>query len=213
MSREIVIVGAGGHAKTVIEAIRALQGWRIVGLVADAARGTAVLGVPILGDGGELGRLRREGLGDVFVAVGDNAARQRLGAAAVAHGFAVPSILHPAAIVSPSARIGSGVAVLARAVVGTETVVEDFAVVNTAAVVEHDGRIGPAAHVAPGCALAGAVTVGARALVGVGSAVRPGIRIGADALVGAGAAVVADVPDGVAVGGVPARPIRRALPG
>ena len=85
------------------------------------------------------------------------------------------------------------------------TRVGELAVVNTGAVVDHDNDIGPAAHVAPGVALAGNVRVGARALVGVGSAVRPGIRIGADAVVGAGSAVVADVADGAVVGGAPAR--------
>jgi acetyltransferase-like isoleucine patch superfamily enzyme len=100
---------------------------------------------------------------------------------------------------------------MARAVVGTETVVDSLAIINTAAGIDHDNRIGIAAHVGPGCALGGDVRVGLRALVGVGSAVRPGTRIGTDAVVGAGSSVVADVPDGAVVGGAPARPLRRKV--
>jgi len=98
-------------------------------------------------------------------------------------------------------------------VVGTQTIVHDFVIINTGAIVDHDNRLGAAAHIAPGSALAGTVTVGERTLVGVGSAVRPGITIGADALIGAGSAVVTDVADGAAVGGAPARPLRKPVAG
>jgi UDP-perosamine 4-acetyltransferase len=206
----LVIVGAGGHAKVVIEVFRALGGFRLVGLVDPAPPGGTVLGLPVLGGDEMLPALRREGVEAAFVALGHNRVRQRIGAELAGLGYALPVAVHPSALVSPSARIGAGAVVMARAVVGTETEVGDLAIVNTGAVIDHDNVIGAAAHVAPGCALAGVVRVGERSLVGVGSAVRPGIRIGADVTVGAGSAVVADVPDGLRVGGAPARPLRPA---
>jgi UDP-perosamine 4-acetyltransferase len=206
----LVLVGAGGHAKVVIEVARAQGRFAIVGVVDPRPPADRVLGVPVLGGDEALPRLRAEGVAWAFVALGGNAARERIGGALRAAGFRLATLVHPGAEVMPSARVGEGVVAMPRVVVGAEARVEDLAILNTGAVVEHDNLIGAAAHVAPGVALAGNVRVGARALVGVGSAVRPGVSIGADAVVGAGSAVVADVPAGATVGGAPARPLPAA---
>lgn len=203
-----LIIGAGGHAKVVIEAVRAAGLGEVVGIVDPAPASSHVLGVPVVGRDEDLPRLRSEGVTAAVVALGHNALRLRVGAVLRGLGYELPAVVHPSAFVAPSARVADGAVVMARAVVGTDTSVGALAIVNTGAVVDHDGVIGAAAHVAPGCALAGNVAVGERALVGVGSAVRPGIRIGADAVVGAGSAVVADVEAGGRVGGAPARPLR-----
>lgn len=205
-SPKLVLIGGGGHAKVIIEAVRAAGLFEIAGLVDPAQAGQLVLGVPVVTGGDEvLPGLRASGIGSAVIALGSNSARHRLGEIVRALGFQLPAIVHPTALIAPSAVLGDGVVVMARAVVGTQTKVADLAIVNTAAIIDHDNVIGAGAHVAPGCALAGNVHVGARALVGIGSAVRPGITIGDDAVIGAGSAVVSNIAAGSIVGGAPAR--------
>lgn len=206
----MVILGGGGHAKVVIEALRAAGFPPPLGILDPDPPAPAVLGVAVLGCNDLLEGLRAGGAATAVVALGDNRLRQRLGDRLSALGFALPPVLHPAACVSPSALVMEGAVIMARACIGPEARIGRLAIVNTGAVVEHDCRLGEAGHVAPGCVLAGDVVVGDRALVGVGSAVRPGIVIGADAVVGAGSAVVRDVPPGARVAGVPAAALGRS---
>src|ERR1700736_723761 len=207
--RSVVIIGAGFHAKVVLEAVRAMELFDVVGMI-DPGAHAEVLGVPVLGGDEILPSLREQGVVAAVAGVGENRLRQRLGARLRELGFALPPVIHPEAFISPTAQILDGAVIMARAVVGTQTIVREFAIVNTGAIIDHDNVIGEAAHVAPGCSLAGSVRIGARALVGVGSSIRPKITVGADAVVGAGSAVVKDVAAGAWVGGVPARPLRRA---
>lgn len=209
----IIGLGAGGHAKVVLEALRAIGGFELVGLL-DPRRelwGTEVLGVPVLGDDEELGR-QYDGVTKAFIGLGgaaDTRPRQRLYERARSHGFEIVDAVHPAATVSASARLGPGVTVLAGAVVNADAHLGENVLVNTGAVVEHDCRVASHAHVASTACLSSGVEVGEAAHVGAGATVLQGARIGTGAVVGAGAVVVRDVEPGTVVVGVPARVLRR----
>ncbi|HEX6902204.1 MAG TPA: NeuD/PglB/VioB family sugar acetyltransferase [Thermoanaerobaculia bacterium] len=205
----IVVVGGGGHSRVVVEVLLA-AGWRVAGYTDPGGAGGSFGGVPCLGDDGVLPSL----VGKVryaIVALGDNALRGRLAREVEAMGFELGNAIHPSARISPSVVLGRGIAIMANAVLNAGTVVLDDSIINTAATVDHDGRIGRDVHIAPGCHLAGYVTVGDGALVGVGSVVGRGrpIRVGEWAVVGSGSVVVHDVPPSVTVVGNPARPLRR----
>lgn len=207
----IVGVGAGTHARSVLEAIRSSGRFEVAALVDDdpARAGADLLGFPVVAPA-ELERMRADGVAHAFAGVGgigDSSARRQVFERLLASGFELPPIVHASATVSPWARLGRGVQVLAGAIVNAGADIGDDVIVNSGAIVEHDCRVGAHAHVAPGVCLAGLATVGEGAHVGIGAVVIEGIRIGAGALVAAGAVVIRDVPDGARVAGVPARPL------
>ena len=213
-ARRFFVWGGGGHGKVVADLVRA-AGHRVVGFVdrdpakqggiVEAGGAQVVAGedelIELLEGGGTL----PGGAEAIALAVGDSAARARCLRAAAS--IDLPALVHPAAVVSPSARFDRATVVMAGAVVNADARAADAVIVNTGAVVEHDTRLGRACHVAPGAVLAGGVTVGERAWIGAGATVIEGVSVGADAIVGAGAVVIRDVPDGRTVVGVPARAI------
>lgn len=203
MTRELWVLGAGGHAKVVIATART-AGFHPIRVVDDDSErwGSEMLGVRI--EGPTAAVLERSNALAV-VAVGDNQARQRLAASACCR-FA--TIVHPSAIVEPTVALGAGTVVFANAVIQPDTRLGAHVIVNTGSSIDHDNTIGDAAHFAPGARLAGNVTIGEGVLVGIGAVITPGRTVGAWARIGAGAAVVHDVAAGITVMGVPARPPR-----
>lgn len=204
--RALLIIGAGGHAKVVIEVARA-AGWEPMATFDSDATGS-VLGVPIRGDDDEAERLIKVGpVRHAIVALGLNALRSRIAIRLRELGATTPTLIHPRANISPSAEIGPGTVVMPGAVVNAMARIGYDVIVNTSAIVEHDCVLGDAAHIAPGTALGGQCEVGARTLVGIGARVRPRMRIGSDVVIGAGSVVVRDIPDEATVVGNPAQPL------
>lgn len=199
--RRVAVLGAGGHGKVVIATLQAAR-HEVVALYDDDPdrRGREVLGVPVRGT---LDEARPADADGFVLAVGTNRDRRRLAAELDLPWF---SAVHPAASVHSSVRLGAGTVVFAGAVLQPDSEIGRHGIVNTGASVDHDCRLGNFVHVAPGARLAGRVALGDGALAGIGSSLAPEVRVGAWATVGAGAAVVRDVPGGVTVVGVPARP-------
>ncbi len=211
MMLPIIIVGAGGHAIVVADALLA-AGARVLGFTdADPARhGLTLCGLPVLGDDRVLDGYTAasmklaNGIGGVGHVRGESLRRsmqQRL----TAEGWNFVSVRHPTAVVSPFARVAAGTHLLAACVVQAGADVGEGCIVNTAAVVEHDVTLGPFVHIAPRALVCGRVSVGANCHVGAGAVIREGVRIGADTVVGAGAAVIRDCVGGGVLIGVPAR--------
>jgi sugar O-acyltransferase (sialic acid O-acetyltransferase NeuD family) len=213
----VVIVGAGGHARSVIEALRSRAcGLEIVACT-DPNRdlvGQLVDGVPVVGDDEHLPQLLAEGVTGACLGVGgvgDNGPRARVFGRLRELGFELPQVVHATAIVAASARLGAGTQVLAGAIVGAAATVGEDVIVNSAAVVEHDCRIADHAHLATASALGGGTIVGEGAHVGIGACVLQGISIGERALIGAGAVVIRPVGADMLAVGCPASARPRKL--
>lgn len=211
MNLPLIIIGAGGHAKVLIDTLKS-QTAEILGITeAEAARRNAVvLGVPVIGEDKLVFQyppasvLLVNGLGRID---GSNH-RQEIFQYFKNHGYQFARVIHPSAVVSSYTELSEGVQILAGAVIQAGSFVGPDSIINTGARIDHDNVIGSHVHIAPGVTLSGGVQIDDGALVGSGAVIIQGIHIGANSIVGAGAVVIRDVPQGAKVVGVPAKVVK-----
>jgi sugar O-acyltransferase (sialic acid O-acetyltransferase NeuD family) len=208
----ILIVGAGGHAQVIAEAVlshaQAGDDWQLAGFLDDneSLQGRAILGATVVGKIQQVSRLDHDA---VVVGIGHNATRARVFHELRQSGERVISVIHSRAVVANDVVLGEGCVVFANAVINTGSIIGPDVIVNTGATIDHHARIGAHVHIAPGAHLGGTVTVEEGAILGIGSSVIPNRTIGAWSVVGAGAAVIHDVPSHVTVVGVPAQLLQK----
>lgn len=208
-----VLWGSAGHAKVLADVI-AILGGQVVALFDNREVTPALAGVPLYH--GEAGfHCWADVVGNLdgiygLVAIGGQHGRDRLAIQQLfrSRGLNIPCLIHPAAVVSGSARIGAGSQVLALANIAADVRIGEACILNHRASVDHECRIGDGVHVAPGATLCGCITVADNVFVGAGAVVLPHLSLGADAIIGAGAVVTRNVPAGATVAGNPARTIK-----
>jgi sugar O-acyltransferase (sialic acid O-acetyltransferase NeuD family) len=207
---KIVVFGAGGHAKVVLDVLERTGRYTVVGLLDNSRElhGTTRWGQKVLGGQEQFSALLAKRITRIIVALGDNRDRQSVYEKAVKAGFELVPAIHPSAQLGRGVAVGPGSLLVAGTVVNADAEIGPNVIVNTGATVDHDCRIGSHAHLSPGVHLAGGVTVGELAHIGIGAVVLPYLTIGRASIVGAGAVVLENVPDGVVVAGNPARVIR-----
>lgn len=203
------VLGFGGHASVVSEACEAI-GYKIQGFYVE--QGLSAASPEPQGNVVRINRndaldLNETGATEFALGIGNNTARIWWCEKLLKDGFQLPPIIHPKAWVSPSATLADGVFVGAGAVIQAGAKIGKAALINSNATVEHHCEIGAGAHIGPGAVLAGLAMVGEKSMIGAGAVVRDRVEIGKNVTVGAGAAVVQNIPDGITVGGVPAKPI------
>lgn len=204
--QKVLVIGAQGHAKVILDILEE-NGVVIAGLIDDFSTHT-LKGYEVIGTTSELTKLYKQNIAShVFVAIGDNAARQRISDLAVKAGFGMINAISQHCVLSKWVQLGEGIALLPGVVINADTTIKNGAIINTGATIDHDCVVEEYVHVAPGNTIAGSVWIKEGAFVGAGARVIPGIKIGAWSTVGAGSVLIRDVPDATTVIGVPARPI------
>jgi sugar O-acyltransferase (sialic acid O-acetyltransferase NeuD family) len=208
---EIIILGAGGHGRVVLDILRVAGEFKPVGFLdADTGlHGQRVDGLEVLGNLSILEALKYQGITGVIVAIGDNHIRRNYAEDITSLGFNLINAIHPSANIAGTAHIGQNVVIAAGAVVCAHCQIGNSTILNTGSIVDHESIIANSAHICPGAKLAGRVIVDSGAFVGIGATIIQNVRIGTDAVVGAGAVVIKEVPPGVTVVGVPARILRQ----
>ena len=216
MSLRVLVVGASGHAKVVVDAIRSMGEMDLIGIVdRDEPVGQTVHGLPVLASDRDVERVvEAHAIEAVVVAIGDNWTRGEVARAIKAKvpTITFATVVHRAAQISRDAAIGEGTVVFAGAVVNPGARVGRHCIINTNATVDHDCTLADDVSIAPGATLGGNVLIGESSSVGLGANVIHSVSIGRHSVVGAGATVLTDLPDQVVAFGVPARVVRSRRP-
>ena len=206
--KPLIVVGAGGHAAVVADALLT-AGEHVLGFVdADPAlHGRIICGLPVLGDDRVLGRHAPDALQLVngIGGIRGEGVRETVQRRLEELGWQFATVRHATAVVSRFSKISDAVHLLATSVVQAGAQIGKGCIVNTGAVIEHDSALGEYVHVAPGSVVCGNVTIGARSHIGAGAVIRQGIQLGEDTIVGAGAVVVESFAGNGVLVGTPAR--------
>lgn len=208
----VLILGAGGHGRVVLDILLAAGECDVVGFLDNNAdmHGRRVDGLPVLGGIDEAETWRRdESIDGVIVAIGDNGARRGITRRIQQRGIGLVSAIHPSASIAGSATVGRNVVIAAGVVVCANCQIGDSVILNTGCLVDHQTMVGEGCHICPGVRIAGRVTVEPGTFVGIGATVVPSVTLGCESIVGAGSVVLENVEPMATVVGVPARAIRR----
>jgi sugar O-acyltransferase (sialic acid O-acetyltransferase NeuD family) len=208
----LLVFGASGHAKVVLDAIERIATYRVAGLVSKGnPANSRVFGYSVLGDDASLPSILKDlEVEAAVVAIGDNWRRHEV-ARAVRERYprmAFPAIVHPNAQVARGVTIGEGAVLLAGVVVNSDASIGKFCLLNTSSSLDHDCRMDTASSLGPNAAVGGGAVIGAFTAVAMGATVLQQRRVGEHSIVGANALVLEDIPGFTLAYGAPAVPIR-----
>lgn len=213
MTLPVIIIGAGGHAAVVADALLE-AGANVLGFIDPnvCLHGTLRVGLPVLGGDDVLAAwspnqvLLANGIGFVSGS-GQESIRARAQQQLQKQGWIFAPVIHPRALISNYASLAADAQVFAGAILQAGAVIGRGSIINTAAIVEHDTVVGDWCHVATRATLCGQVRIGDGCLIGAGAIVRQAVELANDTLIGAGAVLLRNSAIGETLCGVPARPL------
>jgi sugar O-acyltransferase (sialic acid O-acetyltransferase NeuD family) len=193
MSEPLLLIGCGGHARSLIDVVESSGHWHVLGLVGLADQvGETRLGYPVVGSDRDLPSLR-ERCNHAMLAVGQiGLSRQRHGLASELErlGFVMPVVISAHAYVSRHARLGQGTAISHGVIVNAGASVGDHCILNSRALIEHDVVIGDHCHISTGVLVNGGVQIGSHSFIGSGSVLREGLQLPEETVISAGKRVM-----------------------
>lgn len=197
MNKKILLVGGGGHCKSVLDTLLMDESYSEIGIIDIKENiGKKILDVSIIGSDDDLENLASEGFGEGFItlgSVGVPSLRRKLFKQMKKCGFQMVNIIDVSANVSKYVKLAEGIFVGKNAVINAGAEIRVGAIINTGAIVDHDCIVGSFAHIAPGAVLGGEVIIGENTHIGSNSVVKQQLQIGSDTIIGMGSVVTKDV--------------------
>lgn len=211
MQENIVLIGSGGHCKTIVDSIERLGTFKIAGYIDLGEIGKeAYRGYKIIGHDEDIQSIYDSGIRNAFIAlgfIGKSNVRKRLYFKMKEVGFSLPVIIDPSAVVAKDAVIGEGTYIGRNAVVNTDAKIGMNCIINTSAIVEHECIVGDFSHLAVAAVICGQTQVGDECFLGANSTVIQRLKISDRCVVGAGSVVLSSIGSDCTVVGVPAKVI------
>ena len=215
MNRNILLIGGGGHCKSVLSSLldSGIEEYSKIGIIdAKDKLGEFIMGIPIIGCDEDLPELYKTGYNYAFVtvgSVGNPSLRIKLFNYVEEIGFSIPTIIDSSAVVSKYSRINEGVFVGKQAVINTGTNINRGAIINTGSIIEHDCKIGEFVHIAPGTVLSGEVSIGDYSHIGSNATIKQLVTVGSNSIIGIGSVVTNDIEPSVLAYGNPCKEVKK----
>lgn len=205
MKKDLILIGAGGFAKSVIDSIDEKR-YNIIGFVDDIKSGTH-LGYKILAN--KLEDVENKEIYSYFIAIGDNTKRTYWYNKIIENDLEIINVIDRTAILSTNITYGRGIFVGKLAIINSDVRIGENVILNTKSLLEHGVRVGNNSNISTNTAVNGDVQIGNNCFVGSSSVVNGQITIGDNSIIGSGSVVIKDIPKDVVVAGIPAKLIRR----
>jgi sugar O-acyltransferase (sialic acid O-acetyltransferase NeuD family) len=193
---KIILVGAGGHAKSCIDVIEKENKYSIAGLIGKKSEvGLVKNGIKVIGSDEDIPGLAQE-FEFALITVGqieNYSLRTALYEIVCQSGMKLPTIISPTAHIASSVRIGQGTIVMHGSIINTSVNIGSNCIINSGAIIEHDSEIGNNTHISTGVIINGEVKIGDETFIGSGSVIRNGVNIGNRVFIKMGSRVIDDV--------------------
>ncbi|MDI6452391.1 acetyltransferase [Peloplasma aerotolerans] len=212
MNKRILLVGGGGHCKSVLDTLVKLNIYTEIKIIDKKENiGNSVMGFSIIGEDKDLPDLFQKGYNYAFItvgSVGDTSIRIKLFNMLKTIGYQIPTIVDPSSKVSKYSRIEEGVFIGKLSIVNADAIIQECAIINSGSIVEHDCQIGSFAHISPGAVLGGEVIIGNNTHVGLNATIMQQIKIGSNSIIGMGSIVNNNINNNKLAYGTPCKEVK-----
>ena len=178
MKRKIILVGAGGHAKSCINLIERINDFKIIGLTDSKKRGY-LLNYKILGDDTVLDQKKFKNINLClsFGSIFNINLREKIFKKLKNKGFICPILISKESSISKFSKIGSGTMIMGNTFVNAGTSIGENCIINNNSLIEHDVKIGNNSHISTSVTINGSCKIGSNCFIGSGTIIKNDIKI------------------------------------